>query len=69
MEMISGPLQQPAMDECCLMRAVVVQDEVNIKIFRDIPVDFIEETTELYGAMPTIAFAEHFACGEVQSGE
>ena len=51
------------------MRGVVVHDEVDVDIGRDIRFDRVEEAAELAGAMPAIAFADDWPGGDVERGE
>jgi hypothetical protein len=51
------------------MGIVVVQHEMDVIIFRNIPVDFIEKTVELHRPVTAITFANYLPRGNVQSSE
>ena len=49
-----------------LVRAVVVQDQVNLEIFRHHLVDVPQEADEVAASVPPLELADDLACGNVQ---
>ena len=60
---------QPGVDQSGLVRAIVVEHEVDIEVPGHGLVDDAEELAELDGAMAAVASADHLAGGDVESGE
>ncbi len=71
MEVESPPLLrlQPALHLGALMGAVVVHDQMDFLIGREVLFQVIEEFDELPAAMPILAGADHLAIQYVESGE
>jgi hypothetical protein len=44
-QMKAGTLGHAAMDQCGFVRSVAVQNQMNLKIFRDVRIDGVEEPT------------------------
>ena len=59
--MITGALRQPCMDCRCFMRAVVVQNHVDVQGFRNSTVYPIEKLPKLDGSVPPMALPDHFS--------
>jgi len=57
------------MDERCLMRGVVVQDEVHVEVGWHLHVNAIQELAELGSAVPPMQFACDLPRGDVQRSE
>src|ERR1035437_5048293 len=69
MEMKARVAEQPAMNQGGLVGAVVIEDEVNVEVVGNFPVDAVEEATKLDGAMLTVDFTDDFPGGNVERGE
>lgn len=54
----AGPFGEPVTDELGFVRCVVVHDNVNVEIDRDVALDLVEEFAELAGAMSRHACAD-----------
>ena len=61
--------EQPAMDERCLMRGVVVQDDVHVEVGWHLHINAIHQLAELGSAVPPTQFAYDLARGDVQRSE
>ena len=60
---------EPAADAGSCVRAVVVENQMDIEICGDARIDGIEEVQELLAAVPPMAFANDLARGDVERGE
>ena len=69
MNMPSRPRAQPFSDRLGLVGGVIVHDEVDVEIGRDIAFDLAQEAQELASAMAGIAAPDDLAGGGVESGE
>ena len=56
-----GPFREPVPDERRLVSAVVVHDEMNLQVLRDLGFDGVEKFAELDRPMPAVHFADDFA--------
>ncbi len=65
----SGALGQPVADGLSFVGGVVVHDQVDVKVSRDIGLDLVEDLPELAGAVFRVAAADHCAGRHVQRGE
>src|SRR6185312_13065367 len=64
-----GPLGQPVPDHRCLVSAVVIEDEMNVQIDRDLCLDNIQKLAELNRTMPLVELADDTAGLQVQSSK
>ena len=69
MQVIAGPASKPLMHLWRLMSAVVIQDQVDVERSRDLPVDLSQKAQEFLMAVLAVAFADDFACGDIQGGK
>ena len=69
MEMIPRVLRQPALDGRRLVRAVVVEDEMNLQIGRHLAIDRGEKLAELASSMARMTPGNHLAGGDVERRE
>src|SRR6185295_18862051 len=67
--MESWTLGEPAADQCRLMRAVIVQNQVHFKFRRDRLLDSIQELPEFGTTMPTVQFADDLTGFDVERCE
>ena len=67
--MVAGMTGQPATNQGCLVGRIVVQHKMNIQICRDSSIDFVEEFSELDGAMASVTCAQNLARLDVESGK
>jgi len=67
--MEAWPLGQPGADGRRFVRAVIVQDQVNIQRFRDRVVDSIQELPKLDSPMPPMALPDHLPGFHIQGGK
>ena len=68
-EMVAGPVGQPALDAGVLVGGVVVEDEVDVEVRGHVGIDVFEEAQELLVAMARPVLGEDLAGGDVQGGE
>src|SRR5689334_16451989 len=61
MQLIPGSARQPGADRGVLVRAIVVEDEMNVEIGRDIGVDVLQKGEELLVPVPALALGEDLA--------
>src|SRR6266403_4648226 len=61
--------QQPALDQRRLVRAVVVEDEMNFQLLRDVEVDGVEELPKLDSAVTTVMLGDDLATLHVERGK
>src|SRR5579859_1928705 len=61
--------QQPALDQRRLMRAVVVQDQVDLKVLWNLGIDAVQELAKLRRAVSAMQFPNDLAAGHVQCSE
>ena len=66
-QMIARSLLQPLANQCCFVRAVVIQHQMNVEIGGNGPIDLLQEIEKLDGAMTPVALAEHAAGGDIES--
>ena len=52
-----------------LVSAVVIQDQMNVEMSRDLPVDLSQKAQEFLMAVLAVAFADDFARGDIQGGK
>jgi hypothetical protein len=64
--MPARPTGQPVAHQRCLVRGVVVHDQLYVQVMRHGGHDLVEETRELGRWVPPIAFADNLACGDVE---
>ena len=64
-----GRLGQPVPDDRRLVGAVVVKDEVNVQIGRDLSLDHIQKPAEFHGAMASVELTDDAAGLQIQSGK
>src|SRR5260370_4602053 len=68
-ELKPGALQEPALNGRSLMSTVVVEDQMDAKLWRHLGIDLIQELTKLNRAMAPVELANHLASLSVQGGE
>ena len=69
MRMIAGPASKPLIHLWHLVSAVVIQDQMNVEMSRDLPVDLSQKAQEFLMAVLAVAFADDFARGDIQGGK
>ncbi len=69
MHVEAGMTGQPRLDLGMLVGGVVVDDQVNIEVRCDLPVDPVEEAVELLVPVLLHALADHPAVEHVERGE
>src|SRR5437867_7008284 len=69
MDMKARASQQPALDQRRLVRAVVVEDEMNFQLLRDVEVDGVEELPKLDSAVTTVMLGDDLATLHVERGK
>ena len=52
-----------------LVSAVVIQDQMNVEMSRDLPVDLSQKAQEFLMAVLAVASADDFARGDIQGGK
>src|SRR5262249_59731965 len=65
----AGAFGEPVANALGLVRAGIVDDEMDIEIVRDLGLHRVEELAELLRTMPPEATADHLPDLDVQSGE
>ena len=68
-EMVVGPVGEPALDAGVLVGGVVVDDEVDIEVRRHVGVNVFQEAQKLLVAMTRPALGEDLAGGDIQGRE
>ena len=53
----------------CLMSAVVIQDQMDVEMRRDLPADLSQKAQEFLMAVLAVAFADDLARGDIQGGK
>ena len=61
--------QQPALDQRCLVGAVIIEHHVDVEVGRHFLVDAVQETSELDLAVPTLGLADDPAGDDVEGRE
>ena len=51
------------------MGGVVIQDNMDLLVFRHSGIDLVQKVAEFHSAVPAIALGEHIASGHLQSRE
>ena len=69
MQTIAGPPSKPPMYLWHLMSAVVIQDQMDLQMRRDLAVDLSQKAQEFLMAVLAVAFADDFARGDIQGGK
>lgn len=69
MQMIAWMLDQPALDRRRLVRAVVIEDEVDVEVRGDLRIDRIQKLAEFPGAMSLLAAGDHCARRAIERGD
>ena len=68
-ELKAWTLQQSALNGRSLVSTVVVEDQMDVKLWRHLRVNLIQELTKLQRAMTAVELANHLASLSVQSSE
>ena len=68
-DVVAGPVGQPALDAGMLVGGMVVDDEVDVEVRGHVGIDVLEEAQELLVARARPALGEDPAGGDVQGGE
>ncbi len=66
MQMIARPLCQPTPDHERFVGPVIVQNQMDIKIWRNCIIDGIKEFAKFNRSMPTMAFADYLTCLHIE---
>ena len=69
MDKVMRAPRQPRFDLCGFVGGVVVHDNMDIEPFWNVRVDLLEKIQKLGGAMTFVAFADHEARGDIESGK
>src|SRR4051794_18007255 len=69
MELKTWTFQQPALNGRSLMSTVVVEDQMDVELWRHLRINLIQELTKLNRAMSPVELANHLAALRVQGGE
>jgi hypothetical protein len=64
--MVALPGFEPALDGCALVRAVVVENEMDVKVRRRLLFELIEKLDELFTTMARQAVANDLAVEDVE---
>jgi len=64
--MIAWPLLQPVANQCCLVRAVVIQHQMDVEVGWNGSVNLLQEVKKLDRTVSSIALAEYAAGGNVE---
>ena len=67
--MVAWLFLQPAVDQCSLVRAVVVQHKVDVEIGGNSSIDLLQKIQKLDRTVASIALAENVAGGDIKSGK
>ena len=67
MQGVTGSLRQPGANLGVLVGRIIVDDEVNLEVFRDTRLDVAQEAQELLVTRPRLALGDHAAVGHVES--
>ncbi len=68
-DMPSGPLGQPIADGLGFVGGIIVHDQMDIHVGRDVGFDLIQEFAELAGSVLGVAAADHGTGGDVEGRE
>jgi hypothetical protein len=60
-------LSQPIPNRRCLVGAVIIEDEMNVQIDRDLGLDDIQKLAELHRTMTLVELADDTTCLQIQS--
>ena len=69
MQVEPWPAGEPSLDFGVLVRAVVVADQVHVKVFRDVRFDVSQESQEFLVTVLGLALREHRAVRHIKRGE
>ena len=67
--MIPRTCGKPSFDLRGFVGAVIIENQVDIKIFRDLTIDVVQEGQKLLCTMSSMKAANHFSSRNVKSGE
>src|SRR5277367_3645017 len=62
-------LGEPVADQLGLVRAVVVHNDVDVEVGRDVTLDLVKKLTELQGAVAAHAYTDNDPSLDVERGE
>jgi len=68
-QMEARTFSQPASDDLGFVGAVVVEDEMYVKLRGYVVLDGVDKAAELAGVMPTMQLAQHLAAGHIEGGK
>ena len=68
-QMEAGTLGQPAMNQRGFVSSIVVQNQMNLEMSRDLSLDSVEEATEFYRSVSTMQLTEDLAALGIQGRE
>src|SRR5215467_14330567 len=63
------PAGEPRLDLGCLVGGIVVHDDMDVELVRDLSIDLFEEVQELGRPVTPVAFADDEARGDIEGGE
>ena len=67
-DMVARPCSQPGSDFEVLVGGVIVADQMNLQVGRDVAIYVAEKGRKLLMAMPGFALGDHLAGGRIQRG-
>ena len=67
--MKSWMAQEPILYLIRFVCAIVIQDQVDVQVSRNLGIDMSQEADEFRGSMSTLEFADYFATGDIQCRE
>ena len=67
--MIMRPAGEPCLDLWGFVGGIVIHDDMDIELFRDLSIDFLEEVQELGRSVTLVAFADDEPGGDIESRE
>jgi len=67
--MVARMAYQPALNQRGLVRAIIVQNQVDIQFGGRHGIDRVQKLAELDGAMPAMTFSNDLAAGHLQGGK
>lgn len=67
--MKAGALGQPAVNQRGFVSSIVVQNQMDLKMGRDLSIDGVEECTKLYRSVPTMQLTNNLAAFGIQGSE
>jgi hypothetical protein len=69
MQMIARPLCQPTLDHGRFVGPVIIQNQMDIKIWRNCIINGIKEFAKFNRSMPTMTFTDYLTCLHIERCE